>query len=932
MEKVQMSLRSRFARLAGALTLAVAVIPAVGQQQISFPDFTSTSGLSCNGSAQSALPAGCTTSGTALELTSANPSQSGSAWFSNKVPLAGGFTTSFQFQLNAGEGTPADGIAFVIQNSSLTALGDPSQGGNIGYGNEGTDDTGFPSLAVEFDTFPNSWDGPNTPHVAIQSCGASVNNSPDHTATCKLALSGAVPYLSDGQLHNVTIKYLLPTGCSPTCPDPTLSVILDGTQVATASVNLVTKLSLDASGDAWVGFTGGTGAAFETQDILNWNLSAGSGSTTLPPSTVSNDTPTVTATFIGSEANNNLVQHVLDFSALTGNIPDGTELTPADQGVTTATWPQYVAGSPFATTSCIPRTGQDGKCSLYTDLCTSSTNTTPSGANCPQSSQNNIIIEDVFDATPKPSSTLPGAGFGLLMGGDNWSSQGQSSCIFGGPETGASCPQDILTSFSGDASTSSGSTKSLNSTFVSVSNLLMPTTAVAVSPNNSYGWTNSTTPSISFTTDPPGIGSGTPVPLDGDNHPVNGYIAAPIASLSYNVNGAVTPPNPISATPITNSLACFVMGDPGSVIALQPAAAFPAAAGPVSLHQGTNAIQYSAKDCAGISELAFSFDTPSQTWSTTYKSWPIYVDTVAPTVGACLPAPTNTWLGANVTVSCTVNDSTSGFAPPLNPLQPGSPGSNSTTVMLATTVATGTENPSAQTGMNAGVSDLAGNPSPAIGPIGPYKIDLKAPTITAVTPAQNSTQSYYLNQAVNATYNCSDLGSGVKKCGTITYATPVQGTTANVVSSVNTALVGQGKPFTVSANDAVGNSATSALFTYNVNYLFIGFLTLQQPPLTNPLKAGKATAILFDVQDGKIKPVSGLKLAPTGTVTVSETIFSTATCSGSSTGAVFNGTMTGLPLGAYSLNWTPPSSLAGKCVTLGVNLGDGISHKVNLKF
>ncbi len=898
------------------------VLPAFAQQVISFPDFSSTTGLNCNGNAS--VSGACRNAGNVLTLTDANGSEAGSAWFSNpsnqagSISLANGFTTNFQFRFTNGSTPPADGLAFVIQNTSLTALADPggsTGGGSLGYGtiDGGADPAGFPSVAIEFDTFLNSENAdPYVPHVAIQSCGGSTDNTANH-ASCNygISASGAVPYLSDGNVHTATINYVVTS-------TPTLSVFIDGTLVLSGNINIPAVLGLDASGDAYVGFTAATGADFEEHDLLNWNLS-----TTSPPAPVTSNTPAVITTF--NNAPNNGVTHAVDFSlAFSSGTVSGTDNNPAlassNEAVAPGDWSQFVAGTPFATTTCVPHNGEGGNCKLFVDLCTNDVSSTPSGLNCPQSSQRNILIQDSFDATPKPGTPL-GTGFGLLMGGDDWSTQGASSCVFLGSEAGNPCPQNILTSFSGDGSIGSGVTKGLNSTFVTVAGVLMPTTAVTISPTNSYGWTNSTNPSVSFTSSPPGTAGGISIPAVPPTTNSNNFVAAPIAGVTYSLNG---PNNPslIAAGPCPASIV------PGTTVA-NP---FTGGASLTNLSQGLNTLFYSASDCAGTEELVFTFTgiPSSGSWSTSTKSSPIYVDSMAPTA-SCPPADT-VWHNANVTVNCSANDTGAGFAPPTSAVNGTSFGSLSENIPLSTTVLGQMEIANAMTGSTT-VSDLAGNGPVAVGPVGPFKIDTKAPVITEVTPLQNSIQNYFLNQTakITATYHCSDGGSGVAVCGTATYSTPVQGTTANISNNLNTALLGQSQSFVISANDAVGNSATANLFTYNVSYAFLGFLTLQQPPLTNPLKAGKATAILFDVQDGKPRPITGLKLAPAGAVTVAA--FSSTNCSGvNPTTVAFNGTLSGLPLGAYSLNWTPPSTLAGKCVTLTVNLGDGVGHKVNLKF
>src|ERR1051326_4277182 len=89
--------------------------------QITFNDFSSTNNLALNGSAAQ--------SATALRITPAFGNQVGSAWYVTKQPLANGFSTTFKFQLSNPSNPPADGFAFVIQNSGTSAIGSPPSGG-----------------------------------------------------------------------------------------------------------------------------------------------------------------------------------------------------------------------------------------------------------------------------------------------------------------------------------------------------------------------------------------------------------------------------------------------------------------------------------------------------------------------------------------------------------------------------------------------------------------------------------------------------------------------------------------------------------------------------------------------------------------------------------------------------------------------------------
>jgi hypothetical protein len=349
-----------------ALMLVLAGAPTAVAQSPSFTDFSSTTNLTPNGSAVAPVNNGTSN---VLRLTPAAMSEAGSAWFNIQQPVSGGFTTVFKFQFTQGSNPPADGIAFVIQNSGsgLSALG--QAGGSIGYADGGLPcgDVSPPcggipdSLAVEFDTFDN--DGatadPNGNHIAVQSCGIGQRNSPAHGTNaggflpCPIGAPVIPAFtMSDGAVHTVIIDYTPPT-CNGDCGLGTLTVNLDGapTNVLTTPVTLENEMNLN-SGNAWVGFTSGTGTLFENHDILSWTFTPHTSTTVeeiIPPGQ----------------------QGVFNFGSFNYKV---TNTTTEDMDVSVKAIPLSPPGSfgpNFPTAKCIVYDGTGGNCWEFEATCIS---------------------------------------------------------------------------------------------------------------------------------------------------------------------------------------------------------------------------------------------------------------------------------------------------------------------------------------------------------------------------------------------------------------------------------------------------------------------------------------------------------------------------------------------------------------------------------
>ena len=255
------------------------------------PDFTAMNCLTLNpmnsGSPSFAAPVAPTPPSTlppnvatVLRLTANQGGLATSAWYDTQQDVADGFSTTFAFQIGHTSTFNADGFAFVIQNSSTSALGPGGCGIGLGPGTGCSSGVGIPnSVAIEFNTYPNGSavdTNDSSDSVTIQNCGTTSRNSVD--VSCSLAaidLTGQIA-LADNTVHVVTVTYTpsINSNCGPksnqTCSS--LHVVLDGVDLFPGGV-LFDLHTIGLSGsNAWVGFTAGTGGGNDDQDILTWTF------------------------------------------------------------------------------------------------------------------------------------------------------------------------------------------------------------------------------------------------------------------------------------------------------------------------------------------------------------------------------------------------------------------------------------------------------------------------------------------------------------------------------------------------------------------------------------------------------------------------------------------------------------------------------------
>lgn len=709
-----------------------------------------------------------------LQLTKANTNQHGGAWFAAQQPIANGFTTSFQFQITnanlcANCSFPADGLALVIQNdpAGTGALGYVLDGQNISYGNNDFSRAQFPglaivnSLAIELDTHQNTDFGdPDGNHIAVQSCGPNNTstlspNSADHNYICangnpaKLGLASlpAGMSLTDQQIHTITVNYLPPGNCTSSCNN--LNVFFDSTLIVQATVNIATQLNLTNGTSAFIGLTAATGAAAQNANILSWTMSQWP----LSPITIVQPVQTTVTNF---NYTNNL-NATVDYSqsGLGGNAFNGLFMQGTVQTITDKQFSDLVNNTPFQGSTCQHVDTGTGNfaCVPTTDLCTTATNSTPAGANCPPTGTTLINLSHSYNLDPLQKPII---GPNYIMGKD--------TALNCGAAADNTCKGlvSIFTSISGDGVTSKGKTDNFNSQIFEILGAVGPSTTVSTTPPLNQGWASGPV-SVNFS-------AMETVPSNNMNPPSP---LPTVASINYSATGDDLP-SPASGA---------ITGPTGSVNV--PAT-----------KQGTTVFTYFATDSANSPEAVIT--NSYGTVSSSSPTFTINFDLTPPTV-SCMP-PAVAWTINDVMVPCTASDDASGS---------GLVGPS--TFSVQTNVPAGTET-NAATIPAVTVMDVAGNTSQPAGPFGPFEVDKKAPVITgpAISPA-----SPVFGQAVSATASCADGGSGDVICGPSgSAAFPATASTGPLNFPVDSTTGTH--TFTVLAQDAVGNQSTPSAVTYTV--------------------------------------------------------------------------------------------------------------------
>ena len=444
----------------------------------------------------------------------------------------------------------------------------------------------------------------------------------------------------------------------------TVSTLDEGGALASSSIYLTTSCTINGvTGPSTVGGNPITGGSGQTQTFAFNPL----------------DTKKVDFTYD--------VGGVTNFSgAPNGSIPQTTD-SPID---VTRFRPDWVAKTPFATTSCFVHFGEvlaDGvtqACKLYTLECISPDGQTVTGANCPKSTAANERVVDHFDGPPLHSLpniynnagkliTREGAGF--LMASEDWAPSlptpaGQCTFEAASGLSGVACPRNLLRDFSGPGIFSgTGLTTNPNSTFISIYGVPQPLTDVTLRGAKGGNWVNTHQPKLDLDTATPNFtkGANTINPVNGLLVPLDGaanFIPAPVKSITF----GISPASAVQPTPLQEA----TLSDPitGTDITIMNSACpttFTALTQPVfdppdqtlgPLPDGKYMVHYYAEDCAGTQELRFTTSGEAEggpIWSTSFYTYPVNIDTTPPVVTIQPLATTYIKLNAKVNAifSCT---------------------------------------------------------------------------------------------------------------------------------------------------------------------------------------------------------------------------------------------------------------------------------------
>jgi hypothetical protein len=350
--------------------------------------------------------------------------------------------------------------------------------------------------------------------------------------------------------------------------------------------------------------------------------------------------------------NNTNGQHI-QFAANYLNSENTTLFVPntvpqvADTAVPPASFAALVHGTSAGPAVCMRFNGEldasnQPQCKAFTLTCIIGTGPA-SGTNCPQSTVRNILFKATFDSIDTPTAQNQIAldtGPGLVMGTDNWVASA-TNCTFeaGGPLVNQLCPQDALTQFVGGDPIAGGTTRTTNSTFIPVLNMPLPITLPVVTSANFLGcffptvlpcWQKSPSVSVKFFASPAIYPFFNPLPA-------NGFMPAPIQSVTFGTNPATAVPSVPDTTyavphdiELDNAGSCPLV--PGGIFTTNNTTITHDTATQLPFTEGRYILHFFATDCAATEELKFRVNSnPTANWAS-FKTVKLNIDLHAPTI------------------------------------------------------------------------------------------------------------------------------------------------------------------------------------------------------------------------------------------------------------------------------------------------------------
>ena len=245
-------------------------------------------------------------SGDKYDITLDQGGINGAVWCNSPLNLNYPFHISALLNFGSNDASGADGIAFVLQESSNTL----APFGVIGYGGVS------PSFGIEFDTHFNPLTDPpannstSEDHLAIQ-----LNGDLNHSTSNALIPPFDLGNIEDGNDHELTIYWDPNPDNSSTTVEGTINVYFDNVLIATLDRDLKSDFTSSNNGLVYWGFTAGTGGfsnlqSFEyvnssfwsgrTPTTLSDNINEWQGDVSLPVETVTDPIDNVTTYSCGS--------------------------------------------------------------------------------------------------------------------------------------------------------------------------------------------------------------------------------------------------------------------------------------------------------------------------------------------------------------------------------------------------------------------------------------------------------------------------------------------------------------------------------------------------------------------------------------------------------------------------------------------------------